>query len=115
MHDQPPSTFETILAAAWKILPGALGAAVSLQTLPPAASWGHRVAALVGGIAASAYGAPALAEVLTIQSARIEAFSAFAIGLFGMAIASEIHMAIHESQAGLAMRAWIRRRLGVRK
>lgn len=107
----PPdaSGIDTVVAALLKILPGAVGAAVSLRTLPPESTWTHRVLALVGGVAVASYGAPALAEALEITSPRIEAFSAFALGLFGMALASEISAALRETQLGLIVRDWVRK------
>lgn len=107
------ANLDPLLAAAAKILPGVLGAFGSVFMLPPGTTMMARLSSLVVGSASAIYGAPALAEWLGL-GAGATAFSAFAIGLFGMATAAEVHKAIQETQLGLALRDLVRKlfRLG---
>ena len=109
-HDSELSAALTALAA--KLGPGVLGAVVSLKFLPVGATWGARAMSLIGGIAAAAYVAPALADWLGVASIRIESGMGFLVGSLAMVVLGEATQAVHEAQVGTAIRDWLRKKAG---
>lgn len=67
-----------------KAVPGALGAMVALRWIQGTPM--QRVTSFGGGISASYYGTPHLANLLGVQPGM----AGFLIGLFGMAIAAKV-------------------------
>lgn len=84
----------TIHPEVLKIIPGTVGAIVALGWIK--GTWPQRVTALIGGSAASYYGASYMASALGTD----HGLTGFLIGLFGMAIASKFFEALQALDLG---------------
>lgn len=96
-----------------KLGPGIAGSVISIKFMPVGATWSARFFSLVGGVAASAYLAPAIGDWLGVSSARIEAGMGFLVGSLAMVVLGEATQAVHEAQVGRAVRGWLRKRAGL--
>lgn len=106
-------TIAALGAAAAKLAPGILGSLISLRALPVGSTWSDRFSAFLGGVGASMYVGPAMTEWAGISSARIEAGTGFAIGLFGMVVVGEIVTTFRELGLAQILRDWLRKILGI--
>lgn len=109
-HSEIAAALSALLA---KLGPGVLGAVVSLRFMPTGTSWSARAMSLLGGVAAAAYVAPAMAEWLGVAGARIEAGMGFLVGSLAMVVLGEATQAAHDAQVGQAIRGWLRKRAGL--
>lgn len=92
--------------------PGAAGSLVALPFLQ--GPWTVRVAMVIGGSALSFYGTKPMASYMQVIGS--DGLIGFLIGLFGMAIVAKIHeliAALNVSDIGVALKEWIRKKLGV--
>lgn len=92
--------------------PGAAGSLVALPFLQ--GPWMVRVAMVFGGSALSFYGTKPVASWMQVGNS--DGLIGFLIGLFGMALVAKTHeliAAFNVSEIGVALKDWIRKRLGV--
>lgn len=85
--DLPPD-LEKVVPEMLKALPGAVGAVVALAWINGTRM--QRSVSLIGGVAASYYGAARVASMLNVE----QGLAGFLVGLFGMAIAAKLFEAI---------------------
>lgn len=85
--DLPPD-LDRVVPEMLKALPGAVGAVVALAWINGTRT--QRAVSLIGGIAASYYGASRAASMLGVE----QGLAGFLVGLFGMAIAAKLFEAI---------------------
>lgn len=102
-----------LVAALAKMAPGVAGAIISLRFMPVETTWLDRLMSVAGGIAASAFLAPAVSEWLGVASVRIEAGMGFMMGSLGLVVLGEATKAVREAQLGQALRGWIRKLAGL--
>lgn len=101
---------ETALAVAWKVIPGTVGALVSLRWVP-GETFLQRSGAVAGGVAAAVFLAPALTEMAGIVSPKIDAAIAFGLGLFGVTAFHEMAKMMRELELAATARAALRKLL----
>lgn len=92
--------------------PGAAGSLVALPFLQ--GPWSVRVAMVLGGSALSFYGTKPVASWMQVINS--DGLIGFLIGLFGMALVAKAHeliAALNVSDIGMALKDWVRKKLGV--
>lgn len=104
---------EALAALVAKLGPGVLGSIVALRGLPPDATWGQRVTAVGGGVAAAYYLAPAIHEWTGMVSRNSEGALSFLVGAFAMVVLGELTTAIRELQLAPILRDSLRRFLRI--
>lgn len=106
---------EALVALAAKLGPGVLGSIVALRGLPPDATWGQRVTAVGGGVAAAYYLAPAIHEWTGMSSRNFEGALSFLVGAFAMVVIGEATSTIRELQLAVIARDALRKFLRLDK
>lgn len=106
---------EALATLAAKLGPGVLGSIVALRGLPPDATWGQRVTAVGGGVAAAFYLAPAIHEWTGMASRNMEGALSFLVGAFAMVVIGEVHATIRDVQLAVIARDALRKFLRLDK
>lgn len=96
-HAMQLPTHETVPPEVIKALPGTIGAIVALRWISGTPL--QRIAAVVGGAAASWYAGEHVAVAFEVGVG----LAGFLVGLFGMALASKVFEAIVEFEVGKAL------------
>lgn len=91
----------------WQKLPGILGSAGALMWIQ--GTWPRKIAMLVLGIAASAYGTADFAAFAGIS----EGLAGFVVGLFSMTAADWCFRAWDQFSLGPLLNEWVRKKLGL--
>lgn len=104
---------DALIAVASKVVPGVLGSAVALRWAPGDATFGQRLTAFAGGIAAAYYVAPALYEWTGMSARNLEGALSFLVGTFAMVVIGEVTSAMRELQLASIARDAIRKLLGI--
>lgn len=113
--DPQTGALELIWAALSKILPGLLGAVIALQWQPAGASKLDGAIAALSGFAAAYYLSPLVVELVGITSLQWEYGISFLVGLFSMAIAGQIMLALKGMELGSIVRDFVRKTLRIDK
>jgi len=92
---------------------GIAGAVVSLRFLPAGTTRGGRASAFGGGMAGVLYAAPAMIELLGVESQRVASLCVFVTGLLAMSAAGELVAAVHDIGLPGIVRGYLRRRAGL--
>jgi len=98
---------DKVLRSPW--IAGGLGALVGLHSTP-GATWLERAFNVLCGGLCAGYLSPALTEWLHIEPAGIQAFTAFAVGMFGLSVASEVSRWIKAGGLWQLAAAWWNRK-----
>lgn len=109
MADANLSLGEALAALAGKLIPGVVGSIVALRGLPPDSTWGQRVTAVGGGVAAAYYLAPAIHEWTGMASRNFEGALSFLVGAFAMVVIGEATSTIRELQLAVIARDALRK------
>lgn len=88
---------------------GALGSFVALK-FAPGVNWKERTFNVLAGSLCAGFCAPALAEWLHVGSAGFHAFLSFAVGLFGLSLATAILQGIRELKVADIVSGWLSRK-----
>ena len=91
------------------LTPGLVGALIGLRWAP-GATWVQRVVNVVSGSAISAYMGPVVAEWLSLTSPAMQSGLGFALGLFGISVATVAMEGLRTLKLGEIAADWLRRR-----
>lgn len=86
-----------LIKAAAAFLPGAAGAALSLQFLGQALGWLQKLTSFAVGFTCAVYLAPAAIEFFHIEGERVRAGIQFLTGLFALATCRELFVEINSA------------------
>lgn len=101
--------FEPHKIAANPLVAGLAGAFVGLR-FAPGASWLERITNVAAGAICSGFVAPAVGEMLRLQSPAMLGFLAFVVGMFGMSLASAVMQGLRDIRMSEIITSWVSRK-----
>ena len=92
------------------LMAGAGGALVGVLRFAPGVSLPTKIANAIAGVGVAWYIAPALSELLVLNSDTTKSALSFVVGMFGMSIAAALNEAVRSMQWADILTSWAKRK-----